>query len=183
MGALEGSRLRCCQIGSSRMDLSKHGITRGCDAAGDQWLRHPESNFATRGRGRRSNRASSGAPDTIQLSRRNHGSQFHSHIPVASKNQSNLNFASLACALERFHLAHHEYPETLAALSRNSPIKFPMTSSAASPSNIIALPTTDSDSIPWAGTKKTTAALPVMTKMTSVSATAAATGSGNLRLK
>ena len=33
-----------------------------------------------------------------------------------SKNQTYANLAYLTCALERYHLAHHEYPETLNTL-------------------------------------------------------------------
>jgi hypothetical protein len=44
-------------------------------------------------------------------------SQYLKAAATLARNQTQANEALLACVLERYRLAHHEYPETLAALT------------------------------------------------------------------
>ena len=50
-----------------------------------------------------------------------------------ARNQTLVNEAYIACGLERYRLAHGQYPETLDALVPQFAEKLPHDSSAASP--------------------------------------------------
>ena len=79
---------------------------------------------------------------------------------TTAHNQTMVNEAQIACALERYHLAHNEYPETPDALAPQftSEKCHRMTSSAENPSCITAARMMENFCcIPSVGTKRTTA--------------------------
>jgi hypothetical protein len=83
---------------------------------------------------------------------------FGSAVQPCAQNQDMVNETLVVCALERYHLAHGEYPESLGALNPRFITAMTGASSVASPSIIAASPTERLDFTPSAGMGGTTAA-------------------------